>query len=147
MFSKQDLATIETVGKEGLSLKVAASQLKMTYGRFKDEFEDSEEAQIAYERGQSYLEIEAVTMVKLRMKDGDQKAFDFITDSVLNMNGKNRKNDMKQAGSKQGVVPSILLNPDQLLELDDDELKRRMLEKQITETVGKKPVVEEVEED
>ncbi len=124
MFTKQQLEIIKNIGKEGLSLRNAASSLKMTYSKFMEEYEESEPAQLAYETGQSELEVEVVTVAKSKLLQGDRDSFNFLANTVLNMDGKNSTKTV-QSKQKKASVPSVLLNPLQILEIDDDEMKRK----------------------
>lgn len=123
MFTKDQLSIIKNIGKEGLSLRNAASSLKMTYNKFLEEYEDSDEAQLAYETGQSELEVEVVTVAKTKLLQGDKDSFNFLANTVLNMDGKNSTKTV-QSKMKKTAIPSMLLNPSAVLEIDDDELKR-----------------------
>lgn len=123
MFDKNQLEIIKKIGKEGLSLRNAASSLKMNYSKFMEEYEESEEAQLAYETGQSELEIEVVTVAKAKLLQGDKDSFNFLANTVLNMDGKNSSKTVQQK-TKKVAIPKILLNPNAILEIDDDELKR-----------------------
>lgn len=145
MFNKKQLEIIRLVGKDGLSLKVAASRLNMTYGNFIEEFHDSEDAQLSYERGQADLEVEVVTVAKQGLLEGDIKKFEFFTNSVLNMAGKNPNKDSLQTKSKKSTVPSVLLNPNKLLEVSDEELQRKIDLKNIEEA-SKQPIIKKEED-
>lgn len=124
MFTAKQLEIIKNIGREGLSLRNAASSLNMTYSKFIEQYEESDNAQLAYETGQSELEIEVVTVAKAKLLQGDKDSFNFLANTVLNMDGKNSTKTV-QAKVKKATVPSVLLNPNRLLELDDSELKRK----------------------
>lgn len=140
MFDKQQLEIIKEVGREGLSLRVAASRIGMVHGKFMSEYEENEEAQLAYESGQAELEVEVVTVAKAGFID-DQKKFDFLANTVLNMDGKNTAKNI-QTKQKTAAVPKELFNPTSLLELDDEELKRKAEQKLIEESKKVKPITD-----
>lgn len=134
MFNKKQILTIQECGQNGYSLKVAGSELNMTYADFLDMYEDDVDAQKAYEKGQALLEVETVTLARLKMKEGDQKSFEFISGSVLKMGGKpTGKSDTPGAGKTKKVdVPSVLFNPGKLLEVSDEELQQRIADREKT---------------
>lgn len=136
MFTAQQLEIIKNTGREGLSLRNAASSLQMTYSKFMEMYEESENAQLAYETGQSELEVEVVTVAKVKLTQGDKDSFNFLANTVLNMDGKNSSKTV-QSKQKKASVPSVLLNPRSLLEIDDEELKRQQDMKEIEQSKNK----------
>ncbi len=144
MFDKQQLEIIKEVGREGLSLRVAASRLGMVQAKFMAEYEENDDAQLAYESGQAELEVEVVTVAKAGLIEGDQKKFEFLANTVLNMDGKNTAKNV-QAKTKTAIVPKELLNTTSLLELDDEEIQRKIEQELIEE--AKKIKVEKKEEE
>ena len=141
MFNKKQLEIIRLVAKDGLSHKVCASRLGMTYNNFMEDFQDDESAQLAYERGQADLEVEVVTVAKQGLLEGDVKKFEFFTNNVLNIAGKNMNKDTLQNKNKKSIVPSVLLNPNKLLEVSDEELQRKIDLKNMEDNKNVKQIV------
>ena len=121
MFNNKQLEIIKKVGAEGLDLSVAAAELDMLYVKFLEEYNDSEEAQLAFEKGRAMLKIKVVTLANAQMEKGDPKALEFVSEKILNMSGK-VKVDTGVTSSKKNNVVNPLLNPDLLLAMDDGEL-------------------------
>lgn len=127
-FTQEQLEVIKSVGKKGLSIGVAASELNMLKSKFMEAYHESEEAQLAYEKGLADLEKQVNTVAHKGMLEGDAKKFEYFTKDVLNMSGKGSKQE-GPANTKKVELPKLLFNPDLLLEIDDEELERRMHEK------------------